>query len=477
MQIYLDSVGCRLNWSEIEMLARQLRAGGHTIVTGPEEADIVIVNTCAVTAQAERKTRHTIRSLHRDNPDVRLAVIGCYATLRPDVSAGFAGVSWVIANPEKDRTVQRISEATSWRSNGLWQEIEAGAEMLRTRAFVKVQDGCDNHCTYCIIRSLRGPSRSRPLGDIIAEIQMLTEEADCREVVLTGASLGGYGSTQSPMSTQSPGSTDSAYSRDLAAPRRASGPASQRASDRDRSNSLGRPNFVGLGTLIETILAETDIARLRLSSLEPWDIGDATHPPETFFELWDDPRLCRQIHLPLQAGCDATLRRMGRPITKEAFAHLVETARAMIPDVAVTTDVLVGFPGEDEEAFRESYEFVKRMAFAKLHVFPYSPRPGTPATRLPEQVPRHVRDARAEQMRKLGAEQRHRFQARFLDRELAVLWEKQWQDGRWTGWTDNYIRVVARAEENWECLSLGNTITKARLLTLKKGYVEGEVVL
>jgi threonylcarbamoyladenosine tRNA methylthiotransferase MtaB len=431
MEIYLDSVGCRLNWSEIEMLARQFKAAGHPVVTRPEEADIIVVNTCAVTAQAERKTRHTIRSLHRDNPDAQLAVVGCYPTLRPDVSAGLPGVSWVIANAEKARVADLIETESS--CHPATQGTERAVDTLRTRAFVKVQDGCDNHCTYCIVRSLRGPSRSRPLDDIIAEIQTLTQEANCQEAVLTGASLGAYG-------------------------------REREVSDR------ARPGPVGLGTLVETILAETDVARLRLSSLEPWDID------ESFFELWDDPRLCRHIHLPLQAGCDATLRRMGRPITTGRFAHLVEAARGAIPDVAVTTDVLVGFPGEDEAGFRESYAFVKRMAFAKLHVFPYSPRPGTPATKLPGRVPRRARDERARQMRELGAEQRRRFQTRFLNRELAVLWEKQRQDGRWTGWTDNYIRIVASAEADRRCSSLRNQITPARLLALENGYLKGEIV-
>jgi threonylcarbamoyladenosine tRNA methylthiotransferase MtaB len=363
-------------------------------------------------------------------PDADLAVIGCFATLRPSVAANLPGVHWVITNAEKAHTADRV--ATPHSAPSAVQSAE-GASMLRTRAFVKVQDGCNNHCTYCIIRSLRGRSRSRPLRDVIAEIQTLTEEANCQEAVLTGASLGAYG--------------------------------------RDLELAQGQPNSPGLRTLVETVLAETDLARLRLSSLEPW------HVDEAFFELWDDPRLCRQIHLPLQAGCDATLRRMGRPITTEAFAHLVEAARHTIPDVALTTDVLVGFPGENEEAFHESYEFVRQMAFARLHVFPYSPRPATPATKLPQQVPRGVRDKRAQQMRKLGAEQRRHFQARFLNRELDVLWEKQWQDGRWTGWTDNYIRVVARAEGVQGRRDLGNQVTVARLLALRKGYMEGEVVL
>lgn len=293
--------------------------------------------------------------------------------------------------------------------------------MLRTRAFVKVQDGCDNHCTYCVVRSLRGASRSRSLAHVITEVQALVDQAGCQEAVLTGVNLGAYG------------------------------------------RDLGLDG--GLQALVEAILADTDVPRLRLSSLEPWDID------ETFFELWDDRRLCRQIHLPLQAGCDATLRRMGRPVNRDAFARLVRAARAAIPDLAVTTDILVGFPGEDQGEFCESYEFVERMAFAKLHVFPYSPRPGTPATRLPGQVRRQVRDQRARQMRALGVEQRHRFQERFLGRELDVLWEKRRRDARWTGWTDNYLRVVAPAEHD-----LFNRITPTRLLALENGMLKGEAL-
>jgi len=424
MQIYLDNIGCRLNWSEIEALARELTSRGHTIVARAAEADVMVVNTCAVTAQAERKTRHCIRSLHRENPEARLAVIGCYATLRPDLSAVLPGVSWVIPNAEKECTADILTGEPAL--SPLSQETDDHIDMLRTRAFVKVQDGCDNRCTYCIIRSLRGSSRSRPLDDILREIQALIEKASCREAVLTGASLGAYG--------------------------------------RDWGLSGG------LRTLIEAILHKTDLARLRVSSLEPWDLD------EGFFTLWEDPRLCRQIHLPLQSGCNATLRRMGRPITTDTFARLVEAARRTVPDVAITTDVLVGFPGEHEEEFHQSYSFVKRMAFAKLHVFPYSARPKTPATNLPDRVPRRVRDERTQRMRALGAEQRRDFQRRFLNRELPVLWEKQWQDGRWAGWTDNYIRVVARAEGDRQGSCLDNQLTLARLIELQNGYVEGEVL-
>jgi threonylcarbamoyladenosine tRNA methylthiotransferase MtaB len=419
MQIHLSSIGCRLNWSEIEVLARRFRAAGCTVVSKPDRADLCVVNTCAVTAQAERKTRHHIRWLNRQNPDARIAVVGCYATLRRDTAASFPGVAWTVPNVDKAHTAGIVG-ATVLGADA--SPPPTGGSPLRTRAFVKVQDGCDNHCTYCIVRFLRGASRSRPVAEVVAEVQARVEHASAREAVLTGASLGAYG-------------------RDLGV----SG---------------------GLRTLVEALLADTDIGRLRLSSLEPWDID------ETFFELWEDPRLCRQIHLPLQAGCDGTLRRMGRPITTERFARLVGSANAAIPDLAVTTDILVGFPGEDEDAFVESYQFVEQAQFAKLHVFPYSSRPGTHAARLPRQVPGQIRQARARRLREMAATLRQRYQSRFLGREMAVLWEGRTGQGQWVGWTDNYIRVVAGAKAD-----LCGKITQARLLALENGQMRGEAIL
>ncbi len=414
MNVYLQSLGCRLNWSEIETLARQFTAAGHTVVSEPTQAELCVLNTCAVTAQAERKTRRRVGALARANPDARIAIVGCYPTLHPETSANLSGVAWVIPNAKKDRVKEIVSSPPPLPLS------PSLPPSLRTRAFVKVQDGCDNHCTYCVIRVLRGPAHSRPLNDVIVEVQTLVGEG-CQEIVLTGVNLGSYG-------------------RDLKLPG-------------------------GLRALVATLLAQTDLPRLRLSSLEPWDLD------ETFFELWKSPRLCRQLHLPLQAGCDETLHRMGRRITTTAFARLVETARATIPDLAVTTDILVGFPGEDEAAFRASHDFVAEMEFARLHVFPYSPRPGTPAIRLPDQVLHQERQARARAMRELGDEQARRFRQRFVGREMAVLWEQHRDDGLWIGLTDNYLRVASRTDA-----ILHNRITITQLLSTQNGYLRGEVI-
>jgi threonylcarbamoyladenosine tRNA methylthiotransferase MtaB len=414
MNVYLRSLGCRLNWSEIETLARQFAADGHTIVSDPVQAELCVLNTCAVTAQAERKTRHSVGALARANPDARIAIVGCYPTLRPETSADLSGVTWIISNAEKDHAKEIILSSPSL------PRAAASSLPLRTRSFVKVQDGCDNHCTYCVIRLLRGSARSRPLNDVIAKVQTLVEEG-CQEIVLTGVNLGSYG-------------------RDLKLPD-------------------------GLRTLVTALLDQTDLPRLRLSSLEPWDLD------ETFFELWENPRLCRQLHLPLQAGCDETLRRMGRRITTAAFAQLVRSARATIPDLAVTTDILVGFPGEHETAFRASHDFVAEMEFARLHVFPYSSRPGTPAARLPNQVARKERQARARAMRELGDEQARRFRQQFVGREMIVLWEQRQSNSLWIGLTDNYLRVASHTDAN-----LHNQITITQLLSAQNGYLMGEVI-
>ncbi len=413
MKVYLRSLGCRLNQSEVETLARQFIQAGHTVVGDPAQADVCVVNTCAVTAEAERKSRHALSALARANPRSHIAVTGCYATLAPQTCASMPGVAWVFSNAEKGELVRRISLP----ADGTPASENCPA---RTRAFVKVQDGCDNRCAYCIIGLLRGPSRSRPLAEVVSQVQSLVE-AGYREVVLTGVNLGAYG------------------------------------------HETGLPG--GLRTLVEALLRHTDLQRLRLSSVEPWDVD------ESFLTLWENPRLCRHLHLPLQSGCDAVLQRMGRRITAREYARLVTAAYAAVPDLAITTDVIVGFPGEDESAFRTSYDFVAALGFARLHVFPYSARPGTPAASMPDQVERRIMASRAEEMRALGVSLAWQFRQRFTGREMEVLWEHQEPPGLWSGLTDNYLRVLARSDRD-----LRNLITPVRLTGMQDGYLRGEVI-
>ena len=426
MKIFLDSVGCRLNQSEIEAYARQFRQAGHELVASPAEADLAVVNTCAVTAQAASDSRQKIRQATRLGSK-EVAVTGCWSTLNPQGAAALPKVSRVVPNVEKDHLVADLLHIPqeSFDLEPLARQPVPGAR-LRTRAFIKVQDGCDNRCTFCVTTIARGQGRSRSIDAVLADIRSALD-GDCQEVVLTGVHLGSWG-------------------HDLTPP-------------------------LHLRHLVQEILRHTDVPRLRLSSLEPWDM-DAE-----FFGLWADGRLCRHLHLPLQSGSAATLRRMARKTNPEAFASLVAAARLAIPGVAITTDVIVGFPGESETEFAESLELVRRMRFAGGHVFTYSARPGTAASRMPGQVPHPLRKERNAHMRRVLAEAALDFQARFLGSVLPVLWESTAaldpQGWRMSGLTDNYLRVTAHAGEH-----LWNRITPVRLIALDDkegilGYVEG----
>ncbi len=428
MRVYLESTGCRLNQSEIEMLASQFRQAGHRIVMAADEADLFVVNTCAVTSEATRSSRMMIRRLHRANESAQVVATGCYAHLSPEVVGGLPGVSRVVNNLDKDRLVPIVLQGSpnaseDFEREPLDREFIPGA-MGRTRAFVKVQDGCDNRCTFCVTTIARGAARSRPPGEVVREIQALAENG-YQEIVLTGVHLGAYGHDW-----------------------------------RDRR---------GLMTLVSTILEQTTIPRVRLSSLEPWDLT------AEFFQLWENPRLGRHLHLPLQSGCDATLRRMARRTSQTSFGALVETARSQIPDLAVSTDVIVGFPGETDEEFEQSLAFVRAMEFMKLHVFRFSPRPGTVAARMSGQVAEEVKRERSARMLAQSDDDAARFYARFIGREMAVLWEQisgATEDGYAnSGLTDNYIRV----DMNFPAV-LTNTISPVRLAGLTDRGLRAEPV-
>lgn len=428
MKVYLETTGCRLNQSEIETMARQFRQAGHRIVSSVEDADLCVVNTCAVTREATRSSRNMVRRLGRANPTAGIVATGCYAHLSPGQMGALPGVARVVNNTDKDRLVPLVLQTDVPLDNfdyePLNRDVMPGA-LGRTRAFVKAQDGCNNRCTFCVTTLARGQGRSRPLDEVVREIQALAGSG-YQEAVLTGVHLGSYGHDRG---------------------------------ERD-----------GLAGLVRAILDRTDVPRLRLSSLEPWDLS-----PD-FFSLWANARLCRHLHLPLQSGCDATLRRMGRRTSQSAFRALVEAARAQIPDVALSTDVIAGFPGETDEEFQASYGFVCAMEFMKLHVFRYSPRAGTVAARMPDQVPEEVKKARSARLLALSDDGAARFWARFVGRESAVLWEHITgisEDGHFhnSGLTDHYIRVEMDAPE-----PLTNTITRVRLAALTDHGLRAEPV-
>jgi threonylcarbamoyladenosine tRNA methylthiotransferase MtaB len=372
-----------------------------------------------VTHVAAQKSRQALRRLHRDTPDARLLVTGCYAELEPADLRDLPGVERVVGNRDKEKLGDLISR----------EPAKAGASgsvaRTRTRALVKIQDGCDNACAYCIIHVARGPQRSRPPGEVLDEVRSRLADG-YQEVVLTGVHIGAYGLD-----------------------------GGRRESDLD------------LWYLVSRVLADTGVPRLRLSSIEPWDL------PEQAFRLWEDPRLCRHLHLPLQSGADATLQRMARLYTTGGFAALVEAARAAIPGLAVTTDVIVGFPGESEGEFAESLSTVEALQFARVHVFPFSARPGTPAAQMTDQVPPQVKAERSRAMRAVATAGHRAFRQRFVGQTMDALWEssRPGDDGVvWSGLTDNYLRVHAASAAD-----MANTLTPTRLVALTGGGLRGEI--
>jgi threonylcarbamoyladenosine tRNA methylthiotransferase MtaB len=433
MRVYLESLGCRLNFAEMAALGRQLAAAGHHLAESAVEADVCVVNSCAVTGEAARQSRQLARQLARANPAAKLVVTGCYATLEGETVAALPNVQLVVGNTRKDDLLTLLEQEVAGPTILGQPEIfylppPTASQTGRTRAFIKVQDGCRNHCTFCIVTVARGEERSRPPGEIVAEVNALHREG-YQEAVITGVHLGGYGS-------------------DL------------------RSD---------LRKLVTALLADTRIPRLRLSSLEPFDLA-----PD-FFELWRlaPDRLMPHLHLPAQSGSDAVLRRMARRNRVAEFEALVEAARAHIPGLTVTTDMIAGFPGETEEHFAETVAFARRNRFAHMHIFPYSARDGTAAARFAGQVPAEERKRRVHILHELDAELGRDVRAGFVGQVRRVLWEQSQEVPRnggpvtWAGLTDNYLRVLALAPAG---VDLHNRIMATRLIGLQGDDLTGELV-
>lgn len=398
MKLYFSTLGCRLNEAEVEGLSRAAQSSGHQVVLDAAAADWIIVNTCTVTHVAARKSRQAIRRMHADAPDARVAVIGCYGTMSPDEALALPGVALVIPNTDKARVLQAILDADSG-SPTPEGDAPSALPQRRTRAFLKVQDGCDNRCTYCVVHTARGPSRSRVYSDVLAEAQARIAEG-AQEIVLSGVNIGAYG-------------------RDL-----------PEAGESRRGWSLAR--------LVEGLLAETAVSRIRLSSLEPWDLD------RRLLDLWSDARLCRQLHLPLQSGSEPVLRRMGRPMSVADYCALVTDVRLRVPELSLSTDLIVGFPGESDADFDETCRVVEELGFSRLHVFRYSPREGTPAADMAARVPGAIAQQRARRLSALGVKLSEAYHRRFIGRAVQVLFEspgtRPGAQG-WSGLTDNYLRV------------------------------------
>ena len=425
--VAIHTHGCKLNQADSQALARRFREAGYRVVGPSAAADVVVLNSCTVTAAADAKARQYLRAARRRNPNAVVVATGCYAQRAPAELEGLEAVSLVIGNTGKASLVESAhavlnkSLSESCKSSSAGPVILSGAKNpTRTRAMVKIQEGCDQVCAYCIVPKVRGRERSISPETIIAEINRHADEG-YREVALTGTQLGTYGF-------------------DLSG--------------------------VNLQRLLERILTETDVERVRVSSLQAHEIT------ASLLRLWGDVRLMPHFHIPLQSGCDTTLRAMRRRYSTSQFAASVELVRQMHPDAGITTDIIVGFPGESDDDFTASLDFATAMRFSDIHAFPYSPRPGTSAAYFRDQVAEPEKRARMGEMLDLSAESALRFRENQLGAVRPVLWERSsGREGVWSGLTDNYLRVRAACGS-----TLSNRITNARLTSLEGDWVLAEVV-
>jgi len=391
--INFQALGCRLNEAEIEQWSQEYQQYGHHITTDSKEADVIVFNSCAVTSEADKKSKKLINRLHKNNPNAQLIVTGCHATLNKEQLADNLGVNLVLANDQKNNLVTHSLDVFDLNKSLQKQQAEHSIfKRGRQRAFIKVQDGCRYRCTFCIVTIARGAEQSREKASIINEINSLHAQG-VQECVLTGVHVGGYGS--------------------------------------DINSNLYE--------LIYDILDKTTIPRVRLASVEPWDL-----PPE-FFSLFDNDRLMPHMHLPIQSGSDTVLRRMARRCKTKEFSELVDKAKSSVEHFNITTDVIVGFPGETEDEWNESFEFIKNTGFGSLHIFTYSPREGTKASRLENQIEQSVKKQRSQQLHELETKLKENAMSALVGKSCDVMWESESSDGSglWLGHTPHFHKVTS----------------------------------
>jgi threonylcarbamoyladenosine tRNA methylthiotransferase MtaB len=420
MRVAFYRLGCKLNQAETESLAIRFSQAGFQLVAPDDMADVYVANTCTVTHVADRKSRRWLRMVRRKNPRAFIVATGCYAQRSPQELAPLADL--VVDNTKKEHLlalIQTLPLDGRGLGAGEAKQFQLPATTVRTRTMIKIQDGCYGPCTYCIVPHVRPREYSLPTSDIIDEVKQKVD-LGYKEVVLTGTKVGSY--------------------------------------SHDGCDLKG---------LIRRVLRETKVPRLRLSSLQPSEIS------LQLLDLWQDERLCRHFHLALQSGSDTVLQRMNRSYSLDQYGKTINLIREKMPDAAITTDIMVGFPGETDEEFEQSYSFCQQAGFANIHVFPFSPRPETKAARMTAQITDSVKQERNQRMLELSQLLRQRFLEQFLGQTMPVLWEKEVNPGSsvYSGLTSNYIRVFARSEK-----PLCNKITRARLDKLCGQGVWGELV-
>ncbi|MCY4529021.1 MAG: tRNA (N(6)-L-threonylcarbamoyladenosine(37)-C(2))-methylthiotransferase MtaB [Chloroflexi bacterium] len=419
-RVAIETHGCKLNQADSGGLATEFAEAGFDVVGEDTPVDVYVVNSCTVTHVADSKARHALRSARRRHPNATIVATGCYAQREPETLRQLDEVDLVVGNTEKSTLVRHVVD---WAGDEIvpcatGDDVQAiSPTAARTRAMVKIQEGCNQVCAYCIVPKVRGRERSIPPDEIVGKIEEYTTRG-YKEVVLTGTQLGSYGF-------------------DL--------------------------EGIDLAGLIGYVLERCSMARLRVSSLQAHEID------ERLLALWSDDRLAPHFHLPLQSGSDAVLKRMRRRYDSRQFLEAVDGIRQAIPDAAITTDVIAGFPGETEREFEDTYRLCREVGFASMHVFPYSARPGTSAAHFRDDVPPQVKSERVGRFIELAQEQAARYRGRFLGTSRRVLWESH-KAGEWVGLTDNYIRVAARSDRE-----LTNEITWTRIIGLNGKSVIAQV--
>ena len=428
----ITTLGCKVNQAESEAIAQDLLDAKWSATADCESAEVCVVNTCTVTQKASMQSRQAIRKAMRANPNARIVVTGCYAQTAPQEINDIKGVDCIVGNDQKlairrllqgngDETVESpLPSTAAMNANRTFQLMPTATAANRTRPFLKIQDGCNAFCTYCIVPYARGRSRSMPVDDVLQGIDRFAKTG-FQEVVLTGIHLGAYG-------------------RDLT-------PATN------------------LEALMKRIDDEGAIARVRISSIEPFELT-----PKVIQQAAASKIFCKHFHIPLQSGDDGILRKMGRPYSHQDFTLLIDTIHRLIPDAAIGLDTLIGFPGETEAAFENTYELVAKLPISYLHVFPFSERPGTPAAKLPEKLASRVIKARAERIRELGHQKRIAFYRRFEGISLPLLIEgkRDSTTGLLKGLSSNYLPVLVDGDND-----LQNKIVKVKIEKLEGNRLFG----
>lgn len=433
-KIAFYTLGCKVNQADTASMENLFLRSGHQLVSFDGEADVYIINTCVVTNTGQRKSRQTIHRAIRKNPNALIVVTGCYPQTAAEEVKAIAGVDMIIGNQDRAQIVQLVEERLAHRqtdtldavhkltASTAFEEMAAGDITDKTRAFLKIQEGCNQFCTYCIIPYARGPLRSRSLESIRTETQRLIS-AGFKEIVLIGIHLGCYGKEN--------------------------------------------PDGPTLYDAVKTVLAVPGVQRLRLGSLESVEVE-----PRLLTLMQEDARFCRHLHLPLQSGCDKTLQAMHRPYTTAKFKTLLADIKTNVPDIAITTDVIVGFPGETEADFETTCKFAESCGFSKMHIFPFSARKGTPAEKFAGAVTEAVKKERADILGKIDETMHKAFLQAMVGQNAEVLFEQPAGEDYFEGLTGNYQRVFVKSGGR----NLGGEILPVKITAFDGEKLLGEII-